>query len=137
MTKKKKSAVYNFSSDTFKIAIPTKMGLMMVASNNIIRCEADRSYCYFYLVDGKKLLVSKSLKFFEEKLLEWNFFRVHKSNLINIHHIDKFNRGKAGTIVLTDNSQVPVAIRKKKELFERLMNSHATQFTTQLKRIAV
>lgn len=126
-----------FGGDPFKIAIPTKMGLVMVASKNILRCEANRAYCNFYLVDGKKLVVCKSLKFFEEKLVEWNFFRVHKSNLVNIHHIDKFNRGKLGSIVLTDNSKVQVSIRKKKELLERLLNSYTAHFTEPLKRIAV
>jgi len=131
MPKQKSKPVVEESNS---IAIRTKMGFDIVKSTNIIRCEASRAYCTFYLVDGERITVSKSLSFFEAKLLEWNFYRVHKSNLVNIHHIEKYNREKS-SLVLSDNSEVILSHRKKRELIERLTFSSVSP--KQHSRIAV
>lgn len=84
-----------------------------------MRCEANEYNTWFYLTDGSKLLVTKTLKDFEHLLLGHHFFRVHKSHLVNLNQIKNYIRGAAGYIVLTDNKEVPIS-RRKKEAFLKL-----------------
>jgi two-component system, LytTR family, response regulator len=103
-----------------KIALSSSEGLEFFQVNEILRCEADRAYCIFHVADKRKIIVSKSLKEYEDILEEANFFRVHKSNMVNMNHVKKYIRGKGGFVVLSDDSLVSVAIRKKDELMEIL-----------------
>lgn len=101
------------SFDNNRLVLNTKLGIVVVKSNQILRCEADRTYCNFHLSDGTLIRSSKSLKFYEEKLREWNFIKVHKSNMVNLTHVEGYVKGKGGSLILSDNTMVPVAIRKK------------------------
>jgi two-component system LytT family response regulator len=112
------SAFFNFK----KIALPTQEGIDFFKLRDILRCEADRAYCRFYLVGGKKILVSNSLKEYETIMESANFFRVHKSNMVNVNHITKYIKGNGGQVILTDNSLINVAVRKKDELLKILAN---------------
>ena len=109
-----------------KIALSSSEGLDFYKVEEILRCEADRAYCTFHLTGNRKIIVSKSLKEYEDILAEVNFFRVHKSNMVNMSHVKKYIRGKGGFVVLTDNSMVAVAIRKKDELMEILHKQKST-----------
>jgi two-component system LytT family response regulator len=116
----------NKSSDGFnfeKIALPTSDGIDFYEISEILRCEADRAYCKFYMKNGKKILVSKPLREFEELLEECNFFRVHKSNMVNLKQIKKYIKGKGGYIILSDDSHVDVSVRKKEALMNVLANT--------------
>ncbi|MFT6166657.1 MAG: two-component system LytT family response regulator [Vicingaceae bacterium] len=103
-----------------KLSIPTEDGLELIPFEDIIQCKAERAYCTFYLVQGKKLLVSKPMKEFEDTLLAHGFFKVHKSNIVNIEFAKKYVRGKGGYLVLSDGSTVVVSSRKKEELLNLL-----------------
>ncbi len=103
-----------------KIALPTREGLEFFSVQDILRCEADRAYCVFYFTNGKRVVVSNSLKEYESILEAANFFRVHKSNIVNIEHIEKYIRGNGGHVILSDQSSVAVSVRKKAELLEVL-----------------
>ncbi|MEC8603965.1 MAG: LytTR family DNA-binding domain-containing protein [Bacteroidota bacterium] len=105
-----------------KIALPSLEGIEFYEINEILRCEADRAYCNFYLTNGQKITVSKSLREFEELLSECNFFRVHKSNMVNLSHIKKYIKGKGGYVVLSNDSHVDVSVRKKELLMDVLAN---------------
>ena len=104
-----------------KIALPSSDGIDFIEAETIIRAEAERSYSNFYLENGKKILVSKPLKDYEELLEQCNFFRVHKSHMINLAHIEKYVKGKGGYVIMKDGSHVDVSVRKKDELLSRLM----------------
>lgn len=112
----------NEGFDFKKIALPSLEGIEFYEINEILRCEADRAYCNFYLTNGQKITVSKSLREFEELLSECNFFRIHKSNMVNLGHIKKYIKGKGGYVVLSDDSHVDVSVRKKELLMEVLAN---------------
>lgn len=112
----------NLSFNFKKIALPTQEGLEFFLLSEILRCEADRAYCIFHLVGGKRIVVSNSLKEYEDILGSANFFRVHKSNMVNISHIEKYIKGSGGQVILSDKSMVNVAVRKKEELMQVLGN---------------
>ena len=103
-------------TDADKLAIPCNDGLELISFEKIIKCQADRAYCNFYLIDNRKILVSKPMKDFEEILSSKNFLKVHKSTIVNIKHIEKFVRGKSGYLLMSDGSSVNVSVRKKEEL---------------------
>ncbi|MCB0806513.1 MAG: response regulator transcription factor [Bacteroidales bacterium] len=104
------------SSLPSKLAIPTSDGMEYLNTKEIIRIEADRSYTWFFLQDGRKLLVSRNLKEYQELLSDRNFFRTHNSHLINLEQVKKYIRHEGGAIELIDGSQVPIS-RGKRELF--------------------
>lgn len=114
---------YNLKSlqkSSKKIALPTSSGLMMVPLNEIIRCQADVNYTTFFLHNKKKVVISKTLKEYEEMLSEFDFVRVHNSNLINLHHVSNYTRGEGGVVTMSDGSEVDVSRRKKDEFLEKI-----------------
>ena len=110
-------------ADANKLALPCNDGLELISFDKIIKCQADRAYCNFYLIDNRKILVSKPMKDFEEILSSKNFLKVHKSTIVNIKHIEKFVRGKAGYLLMSDGSSVNVSVRKKEELMHLLIGN--------------
>lgn len=103
-----------------KISLNTSERILIVDINNIIRCKSDNNYTTFYLNNGKKVLVSKTLKYYSNLLKNNNFIRVHQSHLVNKVFIKEFIRSDGGYLVLNDNSTVPVSSRKKSEVIELL-----------------
>ncbi len=99
-----------------KLAIPTSDGMEYLNAREIIRIEADRSYCWFFLSGNRKILVSRNLGEYQELLGDLHFFRPHNSHLINLSFVKKFVRIEGGSIEMTDGSQVPLS-RLKRELF--------------------
>ena len=103
-----------------KLAISTSDGLEMVKFDTIIRCEADRAYCNFYLINNKRITVSKPLAEFESALVKNNFYKVHKSHIVNLGHTEKYIRGTNAYLVMSDGSSVPVSSRKRDEVLALL-----------------
>ncbi|MET4137875.1 LytTR family DNA-binding domain-containing protein [Pedobacter sp. UYP1] len=85
--------------------------LQILQLKEIIYCQSDGGYTTFFLSEGRKLMISKPLKFYDELLPEKWFLRPHQSYLVNVLHIDKFL--KAGTIVMKDKTEIPVASRRR------------------------
>ncbi len=110
----------NLSSPINKLALPTSDGLQFVDVRKIVRCMADGSYTRFFLVDGEKILVAKTLKHFAALLPEQEFFRVHHAHLINLGHIRKYYKGKGGYVLMSDGSEVEVSVRKKELFLKRI-----------------
>jgi two-component system LytT family response regulator len=102
-----------------KIAIPTANGFDFISISDIVRCEAQGAYTKIHLNNSRKVLVSKSLKDYENLLPEDLFFRIHNSHLINLNYVKKYNRGRGGFIELEDGSTIEVATRRKDEFLKR------------------
>ena len=98
-----------------KIALPTMEGLFFVQVDEVIRFESDESYTYIYLTNKKRVMVSRNIKYFDDLLTEHDFFRVHRSHLINLNHIQKYYKGEGGYLIMADDSEVLVSRRKREE----------------------
>lgn len=109
-------------TDPPRIVLSTAEKLHVVATDDIIRCESDNYYTIFYFTNGKKLMVSKTLKENEEMLAEYNFIRPHKSHLVNLKYVTGMNKTDGGSIVMSDGSEVPVSRRKREKITEILSN---------------
>ena len=103
-----------------KIALPTQDGFIFVKRPDIIRCEAHGNYTQVFLNDGRKLMITKTLKHYEEALEGGHFFRAHKSHLINLQYVRKFIKGKQSYIETTDGISIEVSTRKREALLQRL-----------------
>jgi two-component system, LytTR family, response regulator len=101
-----------------RVALTASDHLIFVETEKIIYCESDSNYTIFFLTDGQKIIVSKTLKDVEEILEGSDFFRVHASYLINMKHVSKFTRGDGGYVVMSNNQHITVSRKKKDEFFE-------------------
>lgn len=103
-----------------KIVIPVQEGLEFVNTGDILRCEANASYCRIHLTSGKSIFISKSLKEVEAMISDTSFVRVHQSHLINLRYITKYHKGKGGSITMHDGTIVPVSRAKKDDFLGSL-----------------
>ena len=103
-----------------RIALASKESIEFVDPNDIIACEANSNYTNVYLQDGKKRVISKTLKEFEEMLSPFGFFRAHNSHLVNLDHVKEFIRGDGGYLVMENKMTIPVSKYRREELLHLL-----------------
>ena len=99
-----------------RIALASKESIEFVDPNDIVVCEANSNYTNVYLIEGRKRVISKTLKDFEEMLMQFDFFRPHNSHLINLARVKEFIRGDGGYLVMENKMKIPVSKNKKEEL---------------------
>ena len=104
----------------FKLALPTSDGLIFVKIEEIIYCEASSNYTQIFTNDGKKHLVSRTLKEYEDLLSDHNFYRIHNSFLINLDSIKKYVRGEGGYVIMNNDVSLDVSKRKKEGFLSKL-----------------
>ena len=98
-----------------KITLPQQDGFLVLNISDILYCKADDNYTEIYLVN-KKLVVSKTLKYFEEALADHPFARIHKSYLVNVNEVIKYRKGKGGSVIVSNGKELLVSASKKKQL---------------------
>lgn len=103
-----------------RIILPTSNGFTVVNPEDILRCESDRNYTFIFLLDKRKILVSKTIKEYEEMLEPYNFFRIHQSHLINLAYLKNYTRGRGGYVELTDGTVLDVSARRKSDFLKRM-----------------
>lgn len=107
--------------DNFKrIALSNSDGIHLFEISDIIRCESEDNYTKFFIKNSKPILISKTLKEYEEMLTEHGFVRVHQSHLINLAFLKSYIKKEGGYVIMTDNSTIPISQRKKEQLQEIL-----------------
>ncbi len=107
--------------DNFKrIALSTSDGIHLFEICDIIRCESEDNYTKFFIKNNKPILISKTLKEYEELLTEHGFERIHQSHLINLAYLKSYIKRDGGYVVMADNSNLPISQRKKERLQELL-----------------
>lgn len=109
--------------DNFKrIALSTTDGIHLFEISDIIRCESTDNYTTFHIKNSKPILISKTLKEYEELLSEQGFERIHQSHLINLAYLKSYIKKDGGYVIMSDNSNLPVSQRKKDRLQELIKN---------------
>jgi len=117
----KKALRDNFSAEGIKrIVLPNQNGFEIVNADDIIRISGNGNYADIYLNSGAKKTVSKVLKYFENLEQNANFIRVHKSHIINTNFVAGYKKGRGGSLIMSDESEVEVSSTKKQELLEAL-----------------
>jgi two-component system LytT family response regulator len=108
------------SPSEMRLCLPTLKGFIISKLENIIYCEAERSYTVFHLEGNKTVTVSKPLLDYDNLLQDTSFFRVHKSFLINLLHVKEYQRGEGGLVIMSDNAEIEVSRRKKDQFLLKI-----------------
>lgn len=103
-----------------RLALHTQDKIHIVNINDILRCESSVNYTEFHFSNTKRLLVTKTLKEFEDLLSDQGFYRVHQSHLVNTKFIKEFVKTDGGYLLMNDGSNVPVSSRKRPEVMKML-----------------
>lgn len=110
----------NFKDNAVKkLALPVAEGLLFADTDTLTHLEADGAYTHFHFEDGKKVIVSKKIKEFEEALTQQsNFFRTHRSYIVNLKKIKQYVKQEGGYVLLENDIQVPLARERKDEFLQ-------------------
>lgn len=101
-----------------KIVLPLQDGFEVVSVKDVVHCEAHDNFTDFYFVSKPKMMICRTLKFYEELLADSGFVRVHKSHLINLEHVQKYKKGKGGQLMMSNGAVIDVSPNKKDELMQ-------------------
>lgn len=104
-----------------RIALPDSTGVEYIDPKAIICIEADGSYCKLHLTEKRKKTLSRPLKYIEDQLPKEQFLRIHRSYLINIGHIQKWDKTSGGSIILGNQMNIPVS-RSGRKLLAQIMH---------------
>lgn len=104
------------SNNVKKIALPTFDGLEFINLDDILYCQSDGAYSNVFFKDGNKLYISKTLRYLEDALCSFHFFRVHNSYIVNLNYIRKYSKSDGGALILTNGQRIRVSRSKKEEL---------------------
>jgi len=102
-----------------KIVLPLQDGFEVVCIKDVVHCQAHDNFTDFYFNAKQKMMICRTLKFYEELLGDSGFMRVHKSHLVNLEHVVKYTRGKGGQLTMSDGSVIDVSPNKKDELMDK------------------
>jgi two-component system, LytTR family, response regulator len=108
------------SPSEMRLCLPTLKGFIVLKLEEIIYCEAERSYTIFHLEGKRTVTVSRPLIDYDNLLKDTTFLRIHKSFLINMHHVREYQKGEGGMVILSDNTEIEVSRRKKEEFLMKI-----------------
>ena len=91
-------------------------GFQKIDWKDILYVEGLENYVKMHFKD-KQLIVHQTMNSIEESLPKDAFFRVHKSYLVNVNHIDSIN----GTRVFIDSHELPISRHRKDELLNTVV----------------
>lgn len=103
-----------------RLALHAQDKIHIVQIADIIRCESSVNYTEFFFKDTKRILVSRTLKDFEDILADQGFYRVHQSHLVNTKMIREFVKTEGGHLIMTDGKMIPVSTRKRADVVKML-----------------
>ena len=103
-----------------RLILPTSSGMHIIEINEIIRCESSNNYTTFFLTNGKKIVVSKSIQIYEHMLSQSHFCRIHNKHIVNLKFIKKYVKGRGGHVELSNGTNVDVSDGRKKNFIEKL-----------------
>lgn len=111
-----------FSESIQKIAVPAQEGIIFLKPNDIIRLEADGMYTKVYTINKAPIYVSKPLKFFIPSLeSHGNFFRSHRSHMVNLNYLIEYVRKDGHYLILENNDLVPLSKERKETFLQQLL----------------
>ena len=81
----------------------------------IVMLEADANYTCLHLVNGKNVMISRTMKLFDKLLEKYAFTRIHRSYIINESHLKSYDADKE-CLMMSNNMEATISRRKKKML---------------------
>jgi len=105
------------------VVLRTEEGLTFLKVENILYLLAQGAYTLFHLRNKGKIVVSQTLKQWEQRLDGHRFFRIHDSTLVNLNHVERYLKEEGGKVLLLEGIKLNVARRRKDKLVEKLKES--------------
>jgi len=105
-------------SDT--IMLHSAKEVHFIPVSQIIRVAGENNYSVFTLTNGQKLTVAKTLREYEELLIPHQFYRIHKSHIINLSYLVKVNKGEEFFVQMSDGATLEVAARRKTDFLKAM-----------------
>jgi two-component system, LytTR family, response regulator len=104
-----------------KLSLPTSKGSRIVSAQDVLYCEAQSNYTQFYFTDASKMLIARTMGHFEPSLVQHGFARIHRSFIINPHHVRETIRShKAMSVMMTNSTELPVSSSYQDDLLKVL-----------------
>jgi len=105
-----------------RLSLSTEEQIRVVEIKDIIRCEADGNNTMFFLADGTRLFVTRTLKHFAQLLEKHPFLRTHQSDLVNIQHIQAYIKREGGYLLMDNGDRARVSVRNQARVTALLKN---------------
>jgi two-component system, LytTR family, response regulator len=105
---------------TNKICVPTQTGMELIPASDIFYCEASREYTVLHTASHGTITSSYNIGEFESMLENFGFFRIHNSYIINHDQVRRYNKGEGGTVIMSNQAELPVSRRRKTEFLDWL-----------------
>lgn len=121
--KRLKVLVENYSENASikKIVIPDSKGFQVVPLEDILRLEGDRNYTNFILKDSSKIISSKTMGEYEAQLLDYGFFRIHQSTIVNLRFVIGYEKGDGGLVEMIDGKMCQLSRNRKPYFLKRFL----------------
>ncbi|MEM0994022.1 MAG: LytTR family DNA-binding domain-containing protein [Bacteroidota bacterium] len=104
-----------------RLVTPISTGIRIIPIKQILYCKAENNFTRFFLQnESKTVMTPRSLRDIQNHLPEPQFFRIHRSFLINLCHVKEFHRAAGGYIIMENGDDLSVSASSKEELLERL-----------------
>ncbi len=115
------SYIHNNPNPFQQMVVQSANRLEFFYIHEIAWLEGSGGYTWFHLKDGRKIMVINTLNHYEELLEPFNFFRIHKSHIININELAFVDKGEDGKVQLKNGTELPIARRRKPEFLKRVL----------------
>lgn len=110
-----------------KIALPQLGSISFIEVDDMVSLQADSNYTIIHMKDMQKLVISKTLKDFEELLDESQFARIHKSYIVNLKYIKEYSTIDGGIVKMSDGNHWSIS-RRQLDLFLEKMKMASLMF---------
>ncbi len=103
-----------------KLTLKSGKGTILIDPNDILFVKVDDPYCRIYILGQKSpIIIQNTLTNIASKLSN-NFFKVHRSYLINLNYVTAWDKGRGGNLKINNETVIPIAIRQKREFKKRI-----------------
>lgn len=103
-----------------KIVISHFQGFSIINVDEIVRLKGENNYTKIYLWEKKPQTASRTLKEFESLLPEKYFFRIHKSEIINLKYLEEYSNFDGGLVTLKEGSKLEISRRRLTNFIEKV-----------------
>lgn len=111
---------YTNDKKSKKLVLRTAEAFHIVNITDIIYCKSDNSYTSFFLLDGREIVMSKSIKVYSDLLSDYGFIRPHQSFLVNMNHIARIDKSDGGFVIMQNKTEIPISLRRKQMIISEL-----------------
>lgn len=114
--------IENFDENRIKkLVIQNVNGFKVLPLEKILYLQGEVNYTHFFLANDEKILVTKTLKEYENLLSDYGFFRIHQSYIINLSFVGEYIKGDGGIVVMENGKHLNLSRRRKQQFLRRFL----------------